>query len=65
MTNEQLQNFLKQYPNECNIIIESSFCNECDITRIRAEYEYNNNFKIPILILEYQKKLRAIKGDYV
>lgn len=57
MTNKQLQDILKQYPDECEIIIENDVnYEECDIARIRIEYEYGDNFEIPILTLEYKNR---------
>jgi len=55
MTNEQLQNILKQYPEDCPIRVENDVnYKSYDIARIIVEYEYGNDFEIPILTLEYQ-----------
>lgn len=57
MTNKQLQDVLSKYPDDSQVIIESDTnYGECDIVRIRAEYEYGDNFEIPILTLEYQQR---------
>lgn len=58
MTNKQLQDVLKQYPDDCEIIVKSCTCyEECEIIRIQAEYsKYSNNFNTPILTLEYEKR---------
>ena len=57
MTNKQLKDVLSKYPDDCEVIIESNIdYSECDIARIKAEYECGDNFEIPILTLEYQKR---------
>ena len=56
MTNEQLQNILKQYPDDCEVVVEKSTLYESgEIIRIRAEYsKYSEDFKTPTLTLEYE-----------
>ena len=57
MKNKQLQDILKQYPDECEIVIErDADWLEGDIVKIRVEYEYGDNFEIPVLTLEYKNK---------
>ena len=61
MTNKQLKDVLSKYPDDCEVVIESDInYDECDIARIRAEYEYGDNFEVPILTLEYQKRNESL-----
>lgn len=56
MYNKKLLDILSQYPDECKVIIENNInYDECDIVRIRAEYDHDANFENPILILEYEE----------
>ena len=56
MTNKQIQDVLKQYPDDCEVVVEKCTLYESgEIVRIRAEYnKYLEDFKIPTLTLEYE-----------
>ena len=52
MTNKQLQNILKQYPEECEILINDVENNFNEPSFITAEY-YADDFEISKLIIHY------------
>lgn len=57
MTNKQLQNILKQYPDDCNINIEQCGIYENgDVVSIRVDYVNDDNFEKPHLTIEYEKE---------
>lgn len=57
MTNKQLQNILKSYPDDCEINIERCGIYENgEIVSIRVDYEKHNNFETPYLTIEYEKE---------
>lgn len=56
MTNKQLQDILKIYPDNCNINIEKCGMYENgEIVSIRVDYINNDNFEIPDITIEYEK----------
>lgn len=56
MTNKQLQNILKNYPDDCKIFIERCGMYENgEPTTVRVEYMESDNFETSQLTIEYEK----------
>lgn len=57
MTNKQLQNILKQYPDDIEINVEKCGIYENGkIVSLRVDYEEENNIEKPQLTIEYEKE---------
>lgn len=57
MTNEQLQNVLRLYPNDIDINIEQCGIYESgEIVNIRVDYVNDDNFEKPHLTIEYVRE---------
>ena len=50
MKNEVLQNILKHYPNECDIVIFGNDYKEP--IRVAVEYDHNDDFEVSRIIIE-------------